>query len=85
MAYLKRNADEKDEKKAVLSHYGSDTTLNRISDRSNADKANKFPTLDSRPNNSKELFVPGNMDSVVSPVKKKRYLIGLLHSYCCGI
>nr|XP_056718105.1 sciellin [Euleptes europaea] len=69
---LHRNADEKDEQKALLSRYRSDTTLNRISDRNNDDKANTLPTLASRPNNGKELVVPGTTGIAASPVKKKR-------------
>ncbi|XP_054830276.1 sciellin isoform X2 [Eublepharis macularius] len=69
---LHRNAGEKEDQKALLSRYRSDTTLDRISDRNNVDKTNKLPTLDSRQNNGKELVVSGNMDSATSPVKKKR-------------
>ncbi|XP_060091214.1 sciellin [Heteronotia binoei] len=69
---LHRSTDEKEEQKAFISRYQSDTTLNRISDRNNADRTNKLPALDSRPNNGRESVVSGNMDNAASPVKKKR-------------
>ncbi|XP_066477452.1 sciellin [Tiliqua scincoides] len=74
---LHRNVDEKDDQKALLSRYRSDTTLNRISSSSDADKVNKLPILDSRPSNSLncDFFLSKGSDltgSDTSPVKKKR-------------
>ncbi|XP_061486060.1 sciellin isoform X2 [Rhineura floridana] len=69
---LHRNADEKDDQKALLSGHTSDTTLERISGKIDADKANQLPTSDGKPNNSKELDVSLNTGNATSPVKKKR-------------
>ncbi|XP_053168484.1 sciellin [Hemicordylus capensis] len=69
---LHRDPDEKDDQKALLSRYRSDSTLDRISGKSDADKANKLPTLDGRHSNNKESGISGNADTATSPVKKKR-------------
>ncbi|XP_062982101.1 sciellin isoform X2 [Elgaria multicarinata webbii] len=69
---LHRSADENDDQKTLLSRYRSDTTLDRISGSSDADKANTLPALDSRPSKSKELDISVKTGNVTSPVKKKR-------------
>ncbi|XP_060625450.2 sciellin isoform X5 [Anolis sagrei] len=69
---LHRNTEENGDQKALISRYRSDTTLDRISGGSDADKANKLPTFDVHSSKSKEpdvLVSPGNP---TSPVKKKR-------------
>ncbi|XP_033003812.1 sciellin isoform X4 [Lacerta agilis] len=69
---LHRSTDEKDDQKALLSRYRSDTTLDRIPGNSDADKANKLPTLDGKPSSRKELDASINTGNATSPVKKKR-------------
>ncbi|XP_034971134.2 sciellin isoform X4 [Zootoca vivipara] len=69
---LHRSTDEKDDQKALLSRYRSDTALDRIPGNSDADKANKLPTLDGKPSSRKELDATINTGNATSPVKKKR-------------
>ncbi|XP_008105078.2 sciellin isoform X1 [Anolis carolinensis] len=69
---LHRNTEENGDQKALISRYRSDTTLDRISGGSDADKANKLPTFDGRSNKSKEPDVILSPDNPTSPVKKKR-------------
>nr|XP_028584172.1 sciellin isoform X1 [Podarcis muralis] len=69
---LHRSTDEKDDQKALLSRYRSDTTLDRIPGNSDADKANKLSTMDGKPSSRKELDASINTGNATSPVKKKR-------------
>ncbi|XP_030903931.1 sciellin isoform X2 [Melopsittacus undulatus] len=66
--------DEKEDQKAVLGRYRSDTTLDRIPDKSDTDKINKSPTL-----NNKESIrqcwtsnAASTNTAATSPIKKKR-------------
>nr|XP_020639219.1 sciellin isoform X1 [Pogona vitticeps]XP_020639220.1 sciellin isoform X1 [Pogona vitticeps] len=69
---LHRDTNEKDDQKALLSRYRSDTTLDRIPGRDDADKGNQLPSLDSQSSKSNELDVFVNTGNTTSPVKKKR-------------
>ncbi|KAM8819778.1 sciellin [Eudromia elegans] len=71
---LHSNTNEKEDQKAVLGRYRSDTTLDRIPDRSDADKINKFPTLDNKQSNRQSWTATTSTTSTAatSPVKKKR-------------
>ncbi|XP_065531884.1 sciellin isoform X2 [Lathamus discolor] len=66
--------NEKEDQKAVLGRYRSDTTLDRIPDKSDADKINKSPTLNNKESNRQSWTsnaAPTN-PAVTSPIKKKR-------------
>ncbi|NWV86020.1 SCEL protein, partial [Dasyornis broadbenti] len=71
---LHSSTNEKEDHKAVLGRYRSDTTLDRIPDRSDTDKINKSPTLNHKQNN-RQSWTP-NAESTntaaTSPIKKKR-------------
>ncbi|KAM6290467.1 sciellin [Porphyrio hochstetteri] len=68
------STNEKEDQKAVLGRYRSDTTLDRIAARSDTDKINKSPT----PNNKqsdRQSWTPNASSTntaVTSPIKKKR-------------
>ncbi|XP_018764312.1 sciellin isoform X1 [Serinus canaria] len=64
----------KDDQKAVLGRYRSDTTLDRIPAGSDTDKTNKSPTLNHKQNN-RQSWTPNaasTTTTVTSPIKKKR-------------
>ncbi|XP_057280059.1 sciellin isoform X2 [Pezoporus wallicus] len=66
--------NEKEDQKAVLGRYRSDTTLDRIPDKSDTDKINKSPTLNNKESNRQSWTsnaAPTNT-AVTSPIKKKR-------------
>nr|XP_032655986.1 sciellin isoform X3 [Chelonoidis abingdonii] len=68
------NLNEKEDQKVLLGQYRSDTTLDRISDTKDADKANNSPPLDNRTTN-RQSWTPSNTStttSTTSPVKHKR-------------
>ncbi|XP_074419537.1 sciellin isoform X1 [Larus michahellis] len=68
------STNEKEDQKAVLGRYRSDTTLDRIPDRSDTDKINKSPTLNNKQSN-RESWTPNASSTntaVTSPIKKKR-------------
>uniref|UniRef100_A0A452HDX2 LIM zinc-binding domain-containing protein n=1 Tax=Gopherus agassizii TaxID=38772 RepID=A0A452HDX2_9SAUR len=68
------NLNEKEDQKVLLCQYRSDTTLDRISDTRDADKANNSPPLDNRTNN-RQSWTPSNTSTTTttaSPVKHKR-------------
>ncbi|KAJ7319914.1 hypothetical protein JRQ81_019425 [Phrynocephalus forsythii] len=69
---LHRDTNEEGDQKALLSRYRSDTTLDRIPSRMDADKGNKLHTLDSHSSKSNEPAVSVNTGNATSPVKKKR-------------
>ncbi|NWX45482.1 SCEL protein, partial [Steatornis caripensis] len=71
---LHSSSNEKEDQKAVLGRYRSDTTLDRIPDRSDIDKTNKSPTLNNKQNN-RQSWTPNASSTntaVTSPIKKKR-------------
>ncbi|NXO38822.1 SCEL protein, partial [Locustella ochotensis] len=64
----------KEDQKAVLGRYRSDTTLDRISAGSDTDKIKKSPTLNHKENN-RQSWTPNAASTntvVTSPIKKKR-------------
>ncbi|XP_041327186.1 sciellin [Pyrgilauda ruficollis] len=68
------STNEKEDQKAVLGRYRSDTTLDRIPARSDTDKINKSPTLNHKQNN-RQSWTPNaasTTTAVTSPIKKKR-------------
>ncbi|KAF1506359.1 Sciellin, partial [Megadyptes antipodes antipodes] len=71
---LHSSTNEKEDQKAVLGRYRSDTTLDRIPARSDTDKINKSPTLNNKQSN-RQSWTP-NASSIntaaTSPIKKKR-------------
>ncbi|NWV30977.1 SCEL protein, partial [Grantiella picta] len=71
---LHSSTNEKEDQKAVLGRYRSDTTLDRIPAGSDSDKKNKSPTLNQKQNN-RQSWTP-NAESTntaaTSPIKKKR-------------
>ncbi|XP_050805960.1 sciellin isoform X2 [Gopherus flavomarginatus] len=71
---LHSNLNEKEDQKVLLGQYRSDTTLDRISDTRDADKANNSPPLDNRTTN-RQSWTPSNTSTTTttaSPVKHKR-------------
>ncbi|NXW50341.1 SCEL protein, partial [Nyctiprogne leucopyga] len=69
---LHSSTNEKEDQKAVLGRYRSDTTLDRIPARSDIDKINKSPTLNNKQSNSiklmlKKLFVNTDRQSWMPP------------------
>ncbi|XP_053914522.1 sciellin [Cuculus canorus] len=68
------STNEKEDQKAVLGRYRSDTNLDRIPARSNDDKINKSPTLNNKQGNRLSWTpnaAPTNT-ATTSPIKKKR-------------
>ncbi|NXD36180.1 SCEL protein, partial [Copsychus sechellarum] len=71
---LHSSTNEKEDQKAVLGRYRSDTTLDRIPAGSDTDKINKSPTLNHKQNN-RQSWTPNAASTntpVTSPIKKKR-------------
>ncbi|NXA73378.1 SCEL protein, partial [Thryothorus ludovicianus] len=71
---LHSGTNEKEDQKAGLGRYRSDTTLDRIPARSDTDKINKSPTLNHNQNN-RQSWTPNaapTNTAVTSPIKKKR-------------
>ncbi|NXH42832.1 SCEL protein, partial [Dicaeum eximium] len=71
---LHSSTNEKEDQKAVLGRYRSDTTLDRIPAGSDADKINKSLTLNHNQNN-RQSWTPNAASTntaVTSPIKKKR-------------
>ncbi|NXU19339.1 SCEL protein, partial [Pardalotus punctatus] len=71
---LHSSTNEKEDQKAVLGRYRSDTTLDRIPAGSDTDKINKSPTLNHKQNN-RQSWTPNATSTntaVTSPIKKKR-------------
>ncbi|NWU57020.1 SCEL protein, partial [Dromas ardeola] len=71
---LHSSTNEKEDQKAVLGRYRSDTTLDRIPARSDTDKINKSPTLNNKQSN-RQSWTPNASSTntaVTSPIKKKR-------------
>ncbi|NXE24354.1 SCEL protein, partial [Ardeotis kori] len=71
---LHSSTNEKDNQKAVLGRYRSDSTLDRIPARSDTDKINKSPTLNNKQSN-RQSWTPNasaTNTAVTSPIKKKR-------------
>ncbi|NXO96675.1 SCEL protein, partial [Certhia brachydactyla] len=71
---LHSSTNEKEDQKAVLGRYRSDTTLDRIPARSDIDEINKSPTLNHKQNN-RQSWTPNTASTntaVTSPIKKKR-------------
>ncbi|XP_064264558.1 sciellin isoform X3 [Passer domesticus] len=71
---LHSSTNEKEDQKAVLGRYRSDTTLDRIAARSDTDNINKSPTLNHNQNN-RQSWTPNaasTTTAVTSPIKKKR-------------
>ncbi|XP_074716883.1 sciellin [Strix uralensis] len=71
---LHSNTNEKEDQKAVLGRYRSDTTLDRIPTRSDTDKINKSPTLNNKQSN-RQSWTPNAASTntaATSPIKKKR-------------
>ncbi|NWU92926.1 SCEL protein, partial [Upupa epops] len=71
---LHSSTSEKEDQKAVLGRYRSDTTLDRIPDRSDSDKITKSPTLNSKQSN-RQSWTPNAASTntaATSPIKKKR-------------
>ncbi|XP_068013409.1 sciellin isoform X2 [Melanerpes formicivorus] len=65
---------EKEDQKAVLGRYRSDTTLDRIPGRSDNDEINKSPTLNNKQSN-RQSWTPNAASTnttATSPIKKKR-------------
>ncbi|XP_009470296.1 PREDICTED: sciellin [Nipponia nippon] len=52
------STNEKEDQKAVLGRYRSDTTLDRIPDRNDTDKINKSPTLNNKQSNRQSWIPP---------------------------
>ncbi|KYO37445.1 sciellin isoform B [Alligator mississippiensis] len=73
---LHRNVNEKEDQKVYLGRYRSDTSLDKISDRSDVEKANKSPVLDKKPTNRQSWAPTTSVTTTdttsTSPVKKKR-------------
>ncbi|KAM9652894.1 sciellin isoform 1-T1 [Morphnus guianensis] len=68
------STNEKEDQKAVLGRYRSDTTLDRIPARSDIDKINKSPTLNNKQSN-RQSWTPNAASTdtaATSPIKKKR-------------
>ncbi|KAK2526972.1 Scel [Columba guinea] len=68
------STNEKEEQKAVLGRYRSDTNLDRIPDRNDTDKINKSPTLNNKQSN-RQSWTPdasSTNTAATSPTKKKR-------------
>ncbi|XP_061876498.1 sciellin [Colius striatus] len=66
--------NEKEDQKAVLGRYRSDTALDRIPAKSDIDKINNSPTLNNKQNN-RQSWTPNAAStntSATSPIKKKR-------------
>ncbi|XP_039911892.1 sciellin isoform X2 [Hirundo rustica] len=71
---LHSSMNEKEDQKAVLGRYRSDTTLDRIPAGNDTDKMNKSPDLNHKQNNRQSRTpnaAPTNT-AVTSPIKKKR-------------
>ncbi|KAM9652898.1 sciellin isoform 4-T5 [Morphnus guianensis] len=71
---LHSSTNEKEDQKAVLGRYRSDTTLDRIPARSDIDKINKSPTLNNKQSN-RQSWTPNAASTdtaATSPIKKKR-------------
>ncbi|NWW39928.1 SCEL protein, partial [Panurus biarmicus] len=71
---LHSSTNGKEDQKAVLGRYRSDTTLDRIPAGSDTDKMNKSPTLNHKQNN-RQSWTPNAASTntaVTSPIKKKR-------------
>ncbi|NXY70432.1 SCEL protein, partial [Glareola pratincola] len=71
---LHSTTNEKEDHKAVLGRYRSDTTLDRIPDRNDTDKINQSPTLSNKQSN-RQSWTPNASSTntaVTSPIKKKR-------------
>ncbi|XP_074838977.1 sciellin [Carettochelys insculpta] len=77
---LHSNLNEKEDKKILLVRYRSDTALDRISDRRDADKSSNSSVLDNRKTN-RQSWTPSNTSAITtttpiptttSPVKHKR-------------
>ncbi|XP_006116510.1 sciellin isoform X2 [Pelodiscus sinensis] len=66
------NLNEKEDQKVLLGRYRSDTTLNRISDSSDADKSNNSPLSGNRTTNRQSWTPPDRSTTTTSPVKHKR-------------
>ncbi|NXY42462.1 SCEL protein, partial [Ceuthmochares aereus] len=73
---LNSSTNEKEDQKAALGRYRSDTNLDRIPARSDDNKINKSPTLNNKQSNRYELSWNPNAASTntatTSPIKKKR-------------
>ncbi|KAM6100749.1 sciellin isoform 2-T2 [Theristicus caerulescens] len=71
---LHSSTNEKEDQKAVLGRYRSDTTLDRIPDRNDTDKINKSPTLNNKQSNRQSLTpnASSTNTAATSPIKKKR-------------
>ncbi|XP_010408199.3 sciellin isoform X1 [Corvus cornix cornix] len=68
------STNEKEDQKAVLGRYRSDTTLDRIPAGNDTDKVNKSPTLNHKQNN-RQSWAPNAASTntaATSPIKKKR-------------
>uniref|UniRef100_A0A8C4UW66 Sciellin n=1 Tax=Falco tinnunculus TaxID=100819 RepID=A0A8C4UW66_FALTI len=68
------STNEKEDQKAVLGRYRSDTTLDRIPARSDIDKINTSPTLNNKQSN-RQSWTPDaayENTTATSPIKKKR-------------
>ncbi|NWV99163.1 SCEL protein, partial [Machaerirhynchus nigripectus] len=71
---LHSSTNEKEDQKAVLGRYRSDTTLDRIPAGSDTEKINKSPTLNHKQNN-RQSWTPNAASTntaATSPIKKKR-------------
>ncbi|NXB26800.1 SCEL protein, partial [Rhagologus leucostigma] len=71
---LHSSTNEKEDQKAVLGRYRSDTTLDRIPAGSDTDKIYKSPTLNHKQNN-RQSWTPNTASTntaATSPIKKKR-------------
>ncbi|NXC52311.1 SCEL protein, partial [Aleadryas rufinucha] len=71
---LHSSTNEKEDQKAVLGRYRSDTTLDRIPAGSDTDKINKSPALNHKQNN-RQSWTPNAASTnttATSPIKKKR-------------
>ncbi|NXP14661.1 SCEL protein, partial [Thinocorus orbignyianus] len=68
------STNEKEDQKAALGRYMSDTTLDRIPARSDTDKINDSPTLNNKQSNRQSWTpnAPSINTAVTSPIKKKR-------------
>ncbi|NXI38723.1 SCEL protein, partial [Galbula dea] len=68
------STNEKEDQKAVLGRYRSDTTLDRIPSRSDTEKINKSPVLNNKQSN-RQSWTPNattTNTAATSPIKKKR-------------
>ncbi|NXK10424.1 SCEL protein, partial [Herpetotheres cachinnans] len=71
---LHSSTNEKEDQKAVLGRYRSDTTLDRIPARSDIDKINTSPALNNKQSN-RQSWTPSAASentAATSPIKKKR-------------